>query len=259
MKKKATVFIADDNDELRGMIAVFVDKQSDMVVIGEACDGMEAYEKIKKLKPDIAIIDGVMPKLDGLGILEKLNTAATLEPACILISEITTERIVRKSIELGAMYHIFKPFDLEILLIRIRQILRRSTMTDEKKEALLRDNKTLRLESKMSDLLYGIGVPANVVGYYYIREALIIAVYDIEAIKGKKMKIYESIAKLHDTAPLCVERGIYNAISSTFRRGTRNEKLNEMFDTSIYKRKRPNNGEFIALIAEKLRFELKYN
>jgi two-component system response regulator (stage 0 sporulation protein A) len=180
-----------------------------------------------------------------------------LEPACIFISEVTTERIVRKSIDLGAMYHIYKPFDLEILVMRIRQILRRPTMTDEKKEALLRDNKILRLESKMSDLLYGIGVPVNLVGYYYIREALMIAVNDIGAIKSKKIKIYETIAKRWDTTPQRVERGIYQAILSTFRRGARNEKLHELFDTGIDKRRRPGKSEFIAVISDKLRFELE--
>ena len=121
MKEKISVLIADDNQEFSHTLANYIQEQSDMEVIGMAKDGEEALEMIINIQPDIALLDVIMPHLDGIGVLEKLNvTQMGKKPICIMLSAVGQDKITQKAVNLGAEYYVIKPFDIELLIKRIR-------------------------------------------------------------------------------------------------------------------------------------------
>ena len=73
MNEKITILIADDNADFVTTLVGHLRKENDMEVIGIARDGKEACEKVLSMKPDVLLLDVIMPYLDGLGVLEKLN------------------------------------------------------------------------------------------------------------------------------------------------------------------------------------------
>ena len=255
--ERISIVIADDNREFCDAITNYLEKHSDINIVGVAYDGLEAYQKIVALKPDIAIIDGVMPKLDGLGILEKLNLTQRTEPTpvCIVLSAITQDKITQKAIELGAEYYMAKPFDLEALVSRLRQL---KEQLQKPQSANKRDmQKAVNLEAKVTGILHEIGVPAHIRGYHYMREAIIMAVENIDVLNYITKELYPTIAKKCNTTSSRVERAIRHAIEVAWSRG-KVDIINGMFGYTVNNQKgKPTNSEFIALISDRLRLELK--
>ena len=123
MKEKITVLIADDNQEFSMTLATYLKNQEDMVVVGRAKDGNEALDMIPNLMPDIVLLDVIMPHLDGIGVLEKINMIKmSKKPICIMLSAVGQDKITRKAIELGAEYYVVKPFEIDLLITRIREL-----------------------------------------------------------------------------------------------------------------------------------------
>ncbi|MCL2840866.1 MAG: sporulation transcription factor Spo0A [Defluviitaleaceae bacterium] len=260
--KKITVLMADDNKEYVDVIINSLEKQADIEIVGIAYDGLEAYNKIQELKPDVVLIDGVMPKLDGLGVLEKLNLGETQEyaPICIVLSAITQDKVTQKAMELGAEYYIAKPFDLDSLVTRIRQL--KEQLKDPVQRgfsARSRQNKEVNLETKVTSILHEIGVPAHIRGYHYMREAIMMAVENLDILNYITKELYPTIAEKCNTTSSRVERAIRHAIEVAWNRG-KVEVIDSMFGYTISNHKgKPTNSEFIALIADRLRLELKAN
>jgi len=257
---RISILMADDNKEFCEAIVSYLQKQSDFTVLGVAHDGMETLEKIQSLQPDVAIIDGIMPKLDGLGVLEKLNLAKNDGPMVIMISAITQDKITQKAMELGAEYYIAKPFDLDSLVQRIRQLkaqLKHPVQKDTELGARNEQNRLYSLETKITGILHEIGVPAHIRGYHYMREAIMMAVDDMEILNYITKELYPTIAKKCNTTPSRVERAIRHAIEVAWSRG-KVEVIDSMFGYTINNNKgKPTNSEFIALISDRLRLELK--
>ena len=257
-ESKLKVLVADDNKDFCDLLINFLDKQDDMKVIGVAYDGIEAYEKIINEKPDVAILDGVMPRLDGIGVLEKLSQVEC-DTTCIMLTAITQEQVTQKAFSLGAQYYIAKPFDMELLISRIRQLKELTPSSD--KEANLFDSfakkAEIDLETKVTNILHEIGVPAHIRGYHYMREAIIMAINDIDVLNYITKELYPSIAKKCSTTPSRVERAIRHAIEVAWSRG-KVDVIDALFGYTINNHKgKPTNSEFIALIADRLRLELK--
>lgn len=123
MKEKITVLIADDNQEFGKTLATYLGNQEDMEVVAIAKDGLEAIEKVKETLPDVAILDVIMPHLDGLGVLERINKSSLAKkPICIMLSAVGQDKITQKAISLGAEYYIIKPFDIVKELKRLKTL-----------------------------------------------------------------------------------------------------------------------------------------
>ena len=123
MKEKTTVLIADDNQEFSRTLASYIQEQPDLEVIGMAKDGEEAIDMITNIEPDIVLLDVIMPHLDGIGVLEKLGTInISKKPTCIMLSAVGQDKITQKAIMLGAEYYVVKPFDIELLIKRIKEL-----------------------------------------------------------------------------------------------------------------------------------------
>lgn len=269
MREKITVLIADDNQEFSMTLATYLKNQDDMVVVGRANDGNEALDMIPNLMPDVVLLDVIMPHLDGIGVLEKLNMIKlSKKPICIMLSAVGQDKITRRAVELGAEYYVVKPFDIELLIKRIRELKfykpsqKNNFVGREIKPQYIEisnvDTKTEEhLEALVTNLIHEVGVPAHIKGYQYLREAIMMVVNDIDVINQITKSLYPQIARKYSTTPSRVERAIRHAIEVAWGRGQQ-EAVENIFGYTISASKgKPTNSEFIAMIADKLRLELK--
>lgn len=262
--EKLNVAIADDNERMLQVLGDIVRSDEEFHVVGTAKDGEEAYEMIKKKEPDVVLLDIVMPKLDGLTVMDKIKNDRNIKkhPAFIMISAIGQEKITEDAFDLGADYYIMKPFDSDVVINRIKHVRDsanrktaelRKVNPYEKKEKLEERN----LENDVTNIIHEIGVPAHIKGYQYLREAIMMSVTDMEMLNSITKILYPSIAKKFQTTPSRVERAIRHAIEVAWSRG-KMDTIDELFGYTIHNGKgKPTNSEFIALIADKIRLEYK--
>ena len=258
------VLIADDNRDFCDIMVGHLNKQPDMQVISVAVDGIDAMNKIRETKPDIAIIDGIMPRLDGLGVLERLQKKPDMhQPITIILSALSQDKVVQRALDLGAGYYMVKPFDIEALTECMRQLMQEKPMlkTGTPMSALptmaQMTPQTFDLETRVTNILHEIGVPAHIRGYHYMREAIIMSVHDMDVLNYITKELYPSIAKKCNTTPSRVERAIRHAIEVAWNRG-KIDAIDALFGYTINNHKgKPTNSEFIALIADRLRLEQK--
>ena len=262
---KISVIIADDNKEFCSILNDYLLNQRDIMVTGVAKDGREALELIEEKQPDLVILDIIMPHLDGLGVLERLNGMNLNKmPRVIVLSAVGQDKITQKAITLGADYYVVKPFDMDIFTKRIREmfngnsqeIVRRSSSISESDN---RNNSRgkIDLESEITNIIHEIGVPAHIKGYMYLREAITMVVGDMELLSAVTKELYPSIAKKFNTTASRVERAIRHAIEVAWGRG-QVDAINKLFGYTIHTEKgKPTNSEFIAIIADKLRLKNK--
>ena len=269
LKEKITILIADDNIDFTRTLSAYLEKMEDIEVVGIAKDGNEAFEIIKWTHPDILLLDVIMPHLDGIGVLEKLNeTTMTKKPISIMLSAVGQDKITQKAISLGAQYYVVKPFDIELLIKRIRDL--RYYQPTPNNNFIARESKPQyidispenkkderNLEALVTNLIHEVGVPAHIKGYQYLREAIMMVVNDIEVINQITKQLYPDIAKKFHTTPSRVERAIRHAIEVAWSRGKADEVENIFGYTVSATKGKPTNSEFIAMIADKLRLELK--
>lgn len=260
--EKLNIVIADDNEMMAGLLSDIVQTDEEIQVVGTAKDGVEAYELIKSKEPDVVLLDIVMPKMDGLGVMEKINNDRTIrnQPAFIMISAIGQERITEDAFRLGASYYLMKPFDNDMVISRIKEANRRQNKAGEVKvgqsyETIV--NKEQNLETDVTAIIHEIGVPAHIKGYQYLREAIIMSVNDMDMLNSITKILYPTIAKRFQTTPSRVERAIRHAIEVAWSRG-KMDTIDALFGYTIHNGKgKPTNSEFIALIADKIRLEYK--
>lgn len=270
MSEKIKILVADDNQEFSATLISYLEKEEEMEVIGIAKDGTEAYQYIVDSKPDIVLLDIIMPHLDGLGVLEKLNeTKLEKRPMCIILSAVGQDKITQKAISLGAQYYIVKPFDIGVLIKRIKE-LKYFQPSQYKNNFISREIKAQyidispenkkneeNLEALVTNVIHEVGVPAHIKGYQYLREAIIMVVNNIDVINQITKQLYPDIAKKYSTTPSRVERAIRHAIEVAWGRG-QTETVENIFGYTVSASKgKPTNSEFIAMIADKLRLELK--
>ena len=260
--EKLNVAIADDNERMLRLLGDIIESDDELNVVGVARDGEEAYHVIKAKEPDVVLLDIVMPKLDGLGVLDRVSqdTSIKKHPAFIMISAIGQEKITEDAFARGADYYIMKPFDNDIVLNRIKNVRRpaagrgaevRKVNAYEKAE----EAKERNLEADVTDIIHEIGVPAHIKGYQYLRDAIVMSVNDMDMLNSITKILYPTIAKKYQTTSSRVERAIRHAIEVAWNRG-RVDALNQMFGCRVvYPDARPTNGEFIALIADRLSME----
>lgn len=263
--EKINVLIVDDNVRTISMLEEIVQNDEELNVIGKAENGLDALEMIQEKEPDVVLLDLIMPKLDGLGVLEKVRKNKDLKkvPSFIVISAIAQERVTENAFELGASYYILKPFDNNVVLSRIKQVKGRSSQHILEKRNLVNGcevpagNRVHNLEADVTDIIHEIGVPAHIKGYQYLRDAIMMSVDDHEMLNSITKQLYTSIAKRHKTTPSRVERAIRHAIEVAWSRG-KMDTINELFGYTVsYGKGKPTNSEFVALIADKIRLEYK--
>ena len=262
MQSKIKVMLADDNRDFCDVVSDYLNKMDDIEVLGVANDGEEAFSKAVSLKPDVMLLDSIMPRLDGIGVLERFSkdVQQLYKPIVIMLSAVTQEKMTQKAIDLGADYYIFKPFDLEVLVARIRQFKEEIISGNQDArplgQAVLRRGKGRSLESKVTAVLHEVGVPAHIRGYHYMREAIMLVVREPDVLNFITKELYPAIAKKCNTMPSRVERAIRHAIEVAWSRG-KIDAIDNLFGYTVNNNKgKPTNSEFIALIADNLRLEI---
>lgn len=273
MREKITVLIADDNQEFSTTLATYLKNQEDMVVVGRAKDGNEALDMVSSLMPDVVLLDVIMPHLDGIGVLEQMNMIKlNKKPICIMLSAVGQDKVTQRAIELGAEYYVVKPFDIDLLITRIRE-LKNYKPSSQNNNFISREigisksqyidipnnpaNKEENIEALVTNVIHEVGVPAHIKGYQYLREAIIMVINDIDVINQITKCLYPQIANKFHTTPSRVERAIRHAIEVAWGRGEQKTVENIFGYTISAAKGKPTNSEFIAMISDKLRLELK--
>lgn len=262
--ERLNVAIADDNEKMIQMLASIISNDKDLELSGQANNGDEILDIIKKKMPDVVLLDIIMPKLDGLSVMEKVNSDTNIrkKPSFIIVSAVGQDRITENAFQLGADYYILKPFDQTMLLNRIKSLrIRRELKGKNVSNGKSIEQKTpyieRSLETDVTNIIHEIGVPAHIKGYQYLRDAIILCVSDIEMLNSITKILYPTIAKKHQTTPSRVERAIRHAIEVAWSRG-KMDTIDELFGYTVHNGKgKPTNSEFIALIADKIRLEYK--
>lgn len=261
---KISIVIADDNKEFCSILNDYLLTQPDMDVIGTAKDGLEALKLISEKKPDLLILDIIMPHLDGLGVMERLSTINLDKiPRIFVLSAVGQDKITQRAIALGADYYVVKPFDMNIFTQRIRQIFNDTISSSDEKKRIpysyeeQASHKANSMEKEITDIIHEIGVPAHIKGYMYLREAITMVIGDMELLSAVTKELYPSIAVKFNTTASRVERAIRHAIEVAWGRGEVGT-INRIFGYTVnYEKGKPTNSEFIAMVADKLRLQNK--
>ena len=270
---KVEVLLADDNREFANLLSEYLGEQDDIEVVGVAYNGEEVMELIegKGIVPDVLIVDVIMPHLDGLGVLERLREMQ-LDPApkIIMLTAFGQENITQKAVQLGASYYILKPFDMDVLANRIRQLASgpmstisgapsgfSSSARKRSPGGMGRMQGRKNLDANITNIIHEVGVPAHIKGYQYLRDAITMVYNNIELLSAVTKTLYPAIAEKYGTTPSRVERAIRHAIEVAWTRGNI-DSISHLFGYSVnISKSKPTNSEFIAMVADKLRIEHK--
>ncbi|MFD1138595.1 sporulation transcription factor Spo0A [Paenibacillus urinalis] len=266
--QKIEVLLADDNREFTNLLAEYISEQEDMEVTGIAYNGEEVLQLLSdgRAVPDVLILDIIMPHLDGLGVLERLREMdLSPQPKVIMLTAFGQENITQRAVQLGASYYILKPFDMEVLANRVRQLIGTQTITSSSSQVISSSSKsnvvpigkTKNLDASITSIIHEIGVPAHIKGYQYLREAITMVYNNIEILGAITKTLYPAIAEKFKTTPSRVERAIRHAIEVAWTRGNI-DSISHLFGYTInISKSKPTNSEFIAMVADKLRIEHK--
>jgi two-component system response regulator (stage 0 sporulation protein A) len=248
---KMRVLIVDDNREFVGLLKEYLEKQDDIEVAGVAYNGVEALEAIEETDPDVVVLDIIMPYLDGIGVLERLEQQESgKRPKIVMLTAFGQESITHRVLELGADYYILKPFDLNILTERLRQLFQKGPVAP--KPPAVRD-KDKGQDTKVTSTMHELGIPAHIKGYMYLRDAIIMVVDRVDLLSKITKELYPTIAQKYLTTPSRVERAIRHAIEVAWDRGNM-DFIQRVFGHTISQEKgKPTNSEFIAMVADRMR------
>ena len=252
MDNYTTVIIADNTEEFCSSLSAALQRADGFQVLGTANDGEQAVRMILEKQPQILVLDLMLSKKDGLSVLKAISTMDR-KPAVLATSGFITDYVASAAANLGVQYLMLKPCDMTALTERLEELrggqtVRSFSAAQESKPSI---------EAMVTSIIHEIGVPAHIKGYQYLREAIIIAVEDMDVINAITKVLYPQVAKAFQTTPSRVERAIRHAIEVAWDRGDL-DTLQRFFGYTVSNTKgKPTNSEFIALIADKLQLQLK--
>ncbi len=257
MNEKVSVLIADDNRVFADSVKEYLRTKEEIATVNTAYDGDEAYGMIMETKPDIVLMDIIMPKRDGLSVMNKIaQSHLAKKPMCIALSITGSERIMKAAADAGAEYFLLKPQTNEAIFDTIKSFTSTSKRTSF--EVVSKDEpKSYDLEAMVTEFIHELGVPAHIKGYQYVRTAIMMVVENMELLNYITKQLYPVIAKKYSTTSSRVERAIRHSIEVAWTRG-RPETMNKVFGYTIDNGKgKPTNSEFIAMVADRIRLQVK--
>lgn len=274
-EKNLEIILVDDNDDFCSLITEHLNNQANMQVTATASNGEEGVELIKEYEPDILLLDIIMPQLDGVGVMEKINNLETKDMKIIILTAFGQEELTHQLVELGADYYLMKPFSLNTLVKRINQVINQDKNAEKETEKLIisreekenynvknnekqktKDKQDNDLSVQITRVLHKLGVPAHIKGYLYLRKSIELVIKNIELMGAVTKELYPQVADEFNTTPNRVERAIRHAIEVTWKRGNISA-LNEYFGATVSPESgKATNSQFIAKIADKFRVEM---
>lgn len=246
--KKIKVLMIDDNVGLIQAVKEYFKNSNTIEISDEAYDGVEGFKKIEDSVYDVIILDLIMPKKDGLYVLEEMRKS-NLDKKVIVATSYNTSEVIREVSEYGVNYYILKPFDFDVLENRILELFNKKS--DKKNIDLNYSN----LQVSITKMLHELGIPSHIKGYQYIREGISIIYDNPDFIGGITKELYPALASKYETSVSRVERAIRHAIEVSWNRGNW-DLMEEIFGHSVdIDKAKPTNSEFIVTVADKLRLD----
>ena len=265
MENQIKILVADDNRESKDRIVSYLkgDIKNKVIV---AANGNDLIVKAKGEQPDIILMDIILPEKDGFSVIEELKSAG-ISSKIIIITALSSDIFVQKAMSLGVDYYMLKPCDILLVEKRIKEILSpiaydkpvdmeyRNVNIQSSPHIVVNTGKNKHIEEKITNIFITVGIPAHIKGYQFLREAILMAIENPEIINSITKQLYPTIAVKFETTSSKVERAIRHAIEVAWNRG-KIENINNVFGLKVYSsQEKPTNGEFIALVADKMLLE----
>lgn len=261
MESECKVLLLDGNEQMRAMINDYLGKSNEFKIVADVENANQALKFISENDVDVVVTDIVLPNIDGYEFIEKLQALQLKKkPKVLVLSALSSDNFINKALNVGADYYMVKPCDLNILKSRILELSKNSFVESKKIESTIsttisKSPKNRQLEEKITNIFITVGIPAHIKGYQFLREAIKMAIDNPEIINSITKKLYPSIAERFETSASKVERAIRHAIEVAWNRG-KIENINALFGVRVYSNnEKPTNGEFIALVADKMLIE----
>ena len=250
--RKSKVLIADDDRDFCIKILALLKTygfEGDIVVK----DGMKVMEAVRDYTPDIVLLNVFMPRMDGIGVMQTVMANNENPPIFLALSSFDNSSLENEVLSSGASYYFMKPISPETVVDRIMQIYEGKTQNQNKKNTETKPD----IEVMVTEIIHQVGVPAHIKGYSYLRESIMLVVENPDIINSVTKELYPTVAKKFSTTSSRVERAIRHAIEVAWDRGDL-DVLNSYFGYTVNNgRGKPTNSEFIAMIGDKLRLQLK--
>lgn len=260
MENRLKVLISEDCAEIdREALEMFKHYSMDLSFLPK--DGFKIIEIIENSCPDIVIMDLFMPRIDAIGIITTIRKNRRIEmPTFMVASNFGRPTLEREVMSAGASYFLLKPLNYSDIIEKILQITYRSSLSGnsaQQNSYPLHISDSSNIEIRITQILHQFGVPAHIKGYHYLRSSIMMSIENPDIINSVTKQLYPSVAKNFETTPSRVERAIRHAIEVAWDRGDI-DVLNSYFGYTIHNsRGKPTNSEFIAMISDKLRLQLK--
>ncbi len=247
MTKTKVILADEDKNILEETKKAFNDEFYEVVATTNS--GEELIDLINRHNPNLVIMDIVLQHCDGFKVLEKVKDSET---KVVIQSSLSIDGFINKAISMGAKYYCIKPFDVQTLKERVEELL---SPASAQASVFFNAKATNQIEEKITNIFITVGIPAHIKGYQFLREAIKLAIANPEIINSITKKLYPTIAEKYDTSASKVERAIRHAIEVAWNRG-KIENINNLFGIKVYSsNEKPTNGEFIALVADKMLIE----
>jgi len=253
MNDKIKVLIAERDVAFREELIRGLENTEQIVITGYAVERETFLRMVAEQQPDIVLVDMMLPPLDGLSAVRGMKQLALPHcPRIYILSKFSSEDSLREAVELGVSYFMIKPFEISALAERIlSSVNRRSDPPGGG------PHPEIDLEVRVTNMIHEVGVPAHIKGYQYLRDAIMMTVRDMNIINAITKVLYPTVARHYDTTSSRVERAIRHAIEVAWDRGDV-ETLQKFFGYTVSQTKgKPTNSEFISMLADRLRLELK--
>lgn len=252
--QKKTIFLLQPTKEANEQLLKQFNEQTDFEIVGMTTDGISAISAIADKKPMILLTELVVSGYDGLSVVRKVKEMK-LNTKIVILTAFCSDEILSKALGAGADYFIAKPIDFSVLKERLEEIVSAKSEPQMQMGNAQSGFHQVSLEEKISKIFINVGIPPHIKGYSFLREGVKMAVNDPEIINNITKKLYPSIGEKYNTTPSKVERAIRHAIEVAWNRG-RIETINNILGVRAYiGAEKPTNGEFIALVADKMLLE----
>ena len=249
--EKLKIVIVDNNEEFNKGLKEFYNTKENIEVYNSFENIDEVVKFVSDNKVDVLITDIILQNSDGFYLIEQVKKIDK-EIKIVVVSAVYEDSLIKKAFSLGVNYYMIKPVDFNILNDRIEEILKTTNDGNVNKRSL---QKTKQLEEKITNIFITVGIPAHIKGYQFLREAIKMAIDNPDIINSITKRLYPSIAERFETSSSKVERAIRHAIEVAWNRG-KIENINALFGIRVYaNNEKPTNGEFIALVADKMLIE----
>ena len=253
-KPRFRTLLADNNRDYLRLVADYLNETGQFIIEDYAFDGPQAYDLTRSLKPDLLVLDLLMPVLDGFAVLEELAASGyNEETRVVMTSAVSLDFVLKKAESYHVDYVFIKPFEKEVFKRRLVEL-----MIQEKEAPHAYGRAEPRADDIVTRHIKQVGITANVKGYHYLRDAILLVHEDFDLMNRLTTGLYATVADRYNSTPQRVERAMRHAIETAWNRGNI-KVLEDFFGYTILDSKgKPTNGEFIAMLADKLNTELKY-